>query len=719
MLDDTPVPLGNHASNHDLVNGNGAPVGTYAGFHDARPAASGSSAQITRMISAVMRYKWLLAIFAVAGLGIGLLLRRNSAPVYTAEATVWIQVANEREAARGPIRSGNLFEANAWIDLLRSFTVLDAVVLQQRLYLSGSLGDRSVLNAFSLADRFRPGTYRLITDKSGKRYDLQDGTGVTIESGLVGDSIGRDLGFLWAPRIHAGRELNFTLTTPREAARKLNDRLVTNMRQSGGRQEQNFVRLQLQGADPAAIASVVNAVAERFVEVGAELKRAQLAEVSEILETQRLYAEKNLRDAEIALENFRVHTITLPSDEGTPVAPGLESTQDPVMRNYFEMKIEREQLRRDTEGVRQALSTKGESGSIADALSSVPSTTQSPELSAALTELTNKRAQLRALRQQYTDEHPVVQRLASDIAAHETQTLPKLGTSLLSQLNNRANIIDGWINSASNDLQSIPPRMIEEARLRRNVEIAERLHTNLRERSEEARLATATTIPDVRVLDRATAPEDPGSSSGIQFIAIGLLGGLFAGIGLAILLDRVDGRVRYPDQVTRQLGLPILGALPHVKADRNGKSTNSTAHAIEALREIRLNLAHSVGGQHPLALAITSPGSGDGKTFISCNLALASAGAGKRTLIIDGDTRRGQLHRMLNATRFPGLTDYLLGEATMDAVVQSTEHAGLDFVGSGTRRTSSGRGHGAKHRRTCSAMPPWRSCSAWRIGSTT
>ncbi|HEY0811392.1 MAG TPA: polysaccharide biosynthesis tyrosine autokinase, partial [Longimicrobiales bacterium] len=380
---------------------------------------------------------------------------------------------------------------------------------------------------------------------------------------------------------------------------------------------------------------------------------------------------------------FRVQTVTLPQDAASPVTPGLERTMDPVMANYFEMKIQREQLRRDAQTIESALGTPEGS---ADALTAVPRTSQSPELQAALDSLTRKRAQLRALQQQYTAEHPIVQRLQQDIQTDEQQTIPRLGRALLGQMGTRANILDGWINSASTDLQKIPPRMIEEARLRRDVEIAERLHSNLRERFEEARLATVTTIPDVRVLDRAAPADSPVGNRGMQFIMIGLFAGLVLGIVVAILLDRFDPRFRYPDQVTHQLGLPIIGALPHVKTERNGNRGTSTIQALEALREIRLNLAHSLAGQHPLVLAITSPGSGDGKTFISCNLALACTNAGQRTLIIDGDTRRGELHRLLGASRSPGLTDYLRGEVSMSAVLQSTDHAGLTFIGCGTRR---------------------------------
>jgi len=82
---------------------------------------------------------------------------------------------------------------------------------------------------------------------------------------------------------------------------------------------------------------------------------------------------------------------------------------------------------------------------------------------------------------------------------------------------------------------------------------------------------------------------------------------------------------------------------------------------------------------------ITSPGAGDGKSFIASNLALAFADLGYRTLIIDGDIRRGQLHRLLGSVRVPGLTDFLSGNATTEEIVQATSYDSLDVIACGTR----------------------------------
>jgi len=153
----------------------------------------------------------------------------------------------------------------------------------------------------------------------------------------------------------------------------------------------------------------------------------------------------------------------------------------------------------------------------------------------------------------------------------------------------------------------------------------------------------------------------------------------------AVLVDRFDPRVRYPDQVTHDIGLPILGVLPHVKDRQAGPDDEHVAEVIEAMRSVRLNLTHAYGTAGPMVVTITSPGIGDGKSLVSANLALSYAEAGHRTLLIDGDTRRGALHRALKRSRKPGLTDALAGHVPFEGAIQTTAWPSLDFIGAGTR----------------------------------
>jgi len=649
------------------------------------------SLDLRRYWSAVLRYRWGIVLLTILGLAGGFGATKLLKPKYLAQGTIWIEVGDQRGGAgidRGPIRSSELLDAEAWIELLKSYVVLDDVVRHLRLFLKpAAAADSVALSSFSLADRFRPGEYRLAVDDSGKTFTLSAPGGMVLQRGAVGDSVGRAFGFLWVlPSVASlqGRTMTFTVLTPRDAAHRLADDLLVQMQQDA-----KFLKLSLQGTDGAQTANIVNAVMGRFVEVAADLKRAKLIELTNVLDAQLRASEQNLRNAETSLETFRVQTITLPSERSTPVIPGLETTRDPVFSNYFNMKIELEQDRRDAEAIQRVLSAPPDSELPLAGLEGVGAVQHSAELSDALKELTTKQADLRALRYRYTDASPTVQRRASEIDTLEHLTIPKLAQGVLDALGDRDRVLQSRIDGAGGELREIPARAIEEARLRRQVAIDENLYTTLQQRYQEARLADASSIPDVRVLDAAVTPESPIKDTAARVILLGLVGGLAVGVVGAVALDRFDSRLHYPDQVTRELGLPILGALPHVRAGGNGKKAADTAQVIEALRGIRLNLVHAYGSAGPLMLTISSPGSGDGKSFLSSNLALAFGDGGYRTLLIDGDVRRGTLHRLLGGSRKPGLTDYLAGTASRESIVQPTGYPSVSFIASGTRQHTS------------------------------
>ncbi len=642
-----------------------------------------------RYWSAVLRYRWWIVLLTGLGLAGGGAVSRVLKPKYLAQSTIWIEVGDRGSGVdQGPIRSSQLLDAQSWVDLLKSYVVLDEVVREQRLYLRTSVAaDSSAFASFSLAERFRPGQYRLTVDDGGKTFTLFDRGGVALQRGPLGDSVGTKLGFRWvppAPVAQGGRSIAFTVVTLRDAAQTLADELEAWMDRNG-----KFMRLSLQGTDPDQIAAVLNAVMQRCVGVAADLKRAKLIELTEILDAQLRSSEQNLSSTETALETFRVRTITLPTDRATPVAPGLQATRDPVFANYFDMKIALEQVRRDRDAIRRVLAQVPDSGLPVGGLEAIGAVQQSAGLSNALKELTTKQADLRALRYGYTDATAAVQRRASEIDALEHRTIPELARALLSQLGDRERTLQSRVDAAGGELREIPARAIEEARLQRQVAIDENLYTILQQRHEEARLAAASSIPDVRVLDAAVPPERPIKNTAPRVILLGFLGALGLALLGAVLLDRLDPRVRYPDQVSRELGLAILGALPHVKVRGNGGKVPDALQVIEALRGIRLNLVHAYGSAGPLLVTITSPGTGDGKSFLSSNLALAFGDGGYRTLLIDGDARRGTLHRLLGGPRRPGLIDFLAGAASRDGIIQATSYPLVSFIASGTRQHTS------------------------------
>ena len=681
-------------SNGDGVNGRALTQAAPAAWTYApqRPPAAPSAGSLRRHFAAMRRHKWwMLAVIAVGTVG-GVIATRFIKPEYEVRASIWIESETPISDRSGPIRSRELLNSAAWVELLKSYRISDAVVRRLSLYIKPeSEEDRPVFDGFALADRFRPGDYLLTIDPARRRYSLTS-DGIPIDSAAVGDSIGGNIGFRWAPRpeVLAGTEkteINFTVATPRETAIQLREELVTDLPDRS-----NFLWLTLTGTDPERTAQTLNAWLDEYVSVAAELKKKNIVEFAKILGEQVRYAEANLRAAEGAFHTFRVQTITLPS-ENTPVVAGLQLTQDPAFKSFFDQKIEFDNLRRDREALESILARRTGGSISTEALMFVPSVSagqQGLPLRDGISQLYAKMADRRAKGQVFTDSNKVIRELDAEITELQTRTIPQLALALATQMREREVELDRRIQGASQELRAIPTRSIEEMRLSREVQSAAALYTTLQTRYAEAQLAEASAIPDVRIHDPAIAPLEPTTNTAPGVILMAILGSIGVAVALAIALDRTDRRVRYVEHASQDLGLSIVGAVPTIRSrDGHQSSPEEISQVLEAFRSMRLNLIHGAGGTSRLAVAITSPGAGDGKSLISSNLALSFAEAGFRTVLVDGDTRRGALHETFGITVRAGLTDYLTGEASYEEIIHSTSHDLLVLVPRGGRKRRS------------------------------
>src|SRR5262249_25499019 len=112
-----------------------------------------------------------------------------------------------------------------------------------------------------------------------------------------------------------GRDIRFTLVSPRTAALKLRENLTSALPDGS-----NLLRVTLSGTNPQRLTAIMQALVDEFVATAADLKTRNLVEVARTLEKQLDVASKDLRDAENSLESFRVHTITLPTEASPPPA---------------------------------------------------------------------------------------------------------------------------------------------------------------------------------------------------------------------------------------------------------------------------------------------------------------------------------------------------------------------------------------------------------------
>jgi capsular exopolysaccharide synthesis family protein len=191
----------------------------------------------------------------------------------------------------------------------------------------------------------------------------------------------------------------------------------------------------------------------------------------------------------------------------------------------------------------------------------------------------------------------------------------------------------------------------------------------------------------VQITDTAEPGKAPVKPNKTLNIVLGLVFGLFMGIGLAFFIEYLDTSVKTIDDVERTFQAPVLGVIPQNIGYLLEEGTESK-HA-EAYRVLRTNLLFSRKDEKLNTIVVVSAGAGEGKSTTTINLATVFAQAGNRVLIVDSDLRRPTLHKLFKVTNNLGLTNYLLKQNTLAEIVQTTSVPSLDFMASGKLPNSS------------------------------
>lgn len=630
----------------------------------------------------VWRKKWWVILATSLGIAAGIFLSSFVSPLYETRSTIWVEEADD---SRGPIQARAVFQGQGWSELFTSLAVLEPVARKMDLHLDSEARSSAAFASFEISEDVRPGQYQLAVD-SARRFFLTTAEGTQVDQGRLGEAVGDTLGFQWTPeadQFERGATVTFKVTTPTQAALKIREKLSTIY----DRREGNLITTRLTWTDPEEGARIHNEVVQSFLSVAADLKSKHIREVVRVLRQQTEYSEQRLANAELKLENARVENITLPSEGGATPAPGPggATMRDPVFDAYFEKKLELEKLRSDREQLTTLLQQgiQGMDTSAVLRLQGSTAASQSPELQASLKEYFEKKAKRQTLLYTYTEEHPKVQELDDQLRVLLNQSIPAQVRQVTRNLRSEIASLEEQIRAQERDLQEIPPRYIREERLRREMEQAEALHSDLLNRLKSAELAASTTRPNLQVVDQAHTPNSPMSDQGPRVFLMASMAGLVLGFGGVFLSDRLDNRMRQPKDIDRILGIPVLGMIPRITS--SGKREDLTAVALEAFRSVRGQLTRSFSSA-PSAILITSPEPRDGKSVVAANLSMSFASVGRSTLLIDADMRRGNADVLFDLPEAPGLTEYLTGEAEVSDILRPTQVPGLVLVPHGEMR---------------------------------
>ena len=293
------------------------------------------------------------------------------------------------------------------------------------------------------------------------------------------------------------------------------------------------------------------------------------------------------------------------------------------------------------------------------------------------------------------EEHPRIKGLKKVVATLEGQIDNRI-QGILAGLGLRVNSSQAQVEQLQRDVDAAKKRESDMRKTGREYFDAKRELSNttrirdtilFRIMQEEVDLALPKEST-VEITDEADRPLKAIRPNIPLNIALGVVVGLILGVGLAFFIEYLDTSVKTIDDVERALGAAVLGVIPQNVGSLLDEGDESP-HA-EAYRVLRTNILFAGRkDESQTTFSVVSGGAGEGKTTTMFNLAVVFAQMGDRILIVDSDLRRPSMHRYLKVSNNIGLTNYLLGQATIDEVIQTTEIPTLHFIPSGKLPSSS------------------------------
>lgn len=234
----------------------------------------------------------------------------------------------------------------------------------------------------------------------------------------------------------------------------------------------------------------------------------------------------------------------------------------------------------------------------------------------------------------------------------------------------------------------LPSKETEYTRLKRFYALYEKYYLLLMEKKAEYGIAKAGTVPHFVVLAPASIPFAPVFPNP-QLIYLLSLAAFFI-ISLLFILVKyfLHNTISTQKEIEQSVSAAVLGGIPEYKKGREGVSKllidrDPRSALSEALRSIRTNLEFLAPGSKKKILAVSSTVSGEGKTFVTVNLAAIIALSGKRVIVLDLDMRKPKVHLAFESDNGKGISTYLSDQHPLDILIQKSNIETLDFIPAG------------------------------------
>lgn len=459
----------------------------------------------------------------------------------------------------------------------------------------------------------------------------------------------------------------------------------------------NIIAISATSSSPEEAQRLANLVAEQYRAFSIASRNKRIFEAKKFVEQRLHLIEERLHKAEEALLTFR---------EGATLAhltekeKGLAQKLVQIEGKIEDLKVEMSEVDYAIQNAREGKMVNPRYQlTVERDLSTILSTIQT------YSDLLLKR---RNLLLTYFPSHPEVQAIDGELANAQQELLKHL-LAQKDGYQKRIALLRGELETLKEKARLLPTEALTYERMQREVEINNALFTQLETKYQELLIKEAEKIEEVSIVNPAVKPVHPvNRPKYLQNGLVGILIGLLLGVVFGVVYESYDTSITTVEEIEAILEVPVLGVIPYLsdkeikeEMDKRGAEKIpqdpeifktlftyfTPEHFVtEAFRILRTALLKV---DTVKLIAVTSPATSEGKTFVLMNLAVAIAQMGKRVLVIDADFRASKVHRTLGISREPGLADVILRKASVQEAARSIVdiilgERGFDFALSGT-----------------------------------
>lgn len=444
------------------------------------------------------------------------------------------------------------------------------------------------------------------------------------------------------------------------------------------------IRISVESEDPRKAALIANTIADEYIVDQLEAKFEATRKATGWLNERLTKLKEKVRETESAVQAYR---------ESVSDQLGRGSKQTDQQINELNSELIRAQAKRAEAEARLAqVQRLIQSG---DSLNTAAEVLSSPLIARLREQESEVLRRVSELETRYGERHPEMVKARSelrDLRRSIAGEVRKIAQSLKNEVDvarARERTLERNVQKLENESQAQSKAEIRLRELQREAEANRTLYETFLQRFKETSEQENLQQADSRVISYADVPTSPVFPKKKLTLALSGIGALFLGTILAFVVERLDNTFRSSEQVETILGHSVIGMVPFVeKKSYSGNlsryvAENPGSQVGESIRNIRTSIMLSNVDDPAKVIGMTSTVPSEGKTTLAAWMGQVGAQSGQKTIILDCDLRRPQLHQVFGLPNEDGVVDLLSGKCLLEHVIQHDDYTGAYFVRAG------------------------------------